>query len=145
MSSLPSAGPKRKGNRTVPTSGGVLDASVLLAAILNEMTVDDAAPWFVDAYLSTVNLSEVVARLTDLGYGTDFIARGLIELDVEVRPFDRAQAERAGLLRPLTRQLGLSFGDRACLALAAELGRPAVTADRAWAKLDIGIPIELIR
>jgi PIN domain nuclease of toxin-antitoxin system len=128
----------------VPASGGVLDASVLLAAILNEMTVDEAAPWFANACVSTVNLSEVVARLSDLGYANDFIAEGLVDLDVEVRPFDRAQAERAGLLRPVTHQAGLSFGDRACLAPAAELGRSAVTADRAWAKLDIGIPIELI-
>lgn len=129
----------------MPTSGGVLDASVLLAAILDEMTVDEAAPWFADAYISTVNLSEVVARLSDLGYSTSFIADGLVDLDLEVLPFDRAQADRAGLLRPITRQLGLSFGDRACLALAAQLGRPAITADKAWAKLDIGIPIELIR
>jgi PIN domain nuclease of toxin-antitoxin system len=95
--------------------------------------------------LSTVNLSEVVAKLVDRGYGADAIARNLDALKLDVRPFDPAQAQRAGLLRGATRQSGLSLGDRACLALAAELDRPAVTADKAWAELDIGIRIELIR
>jgi ribonuclease VapC len=41
--------------------------------------------------------------------------------------------------------LGLSFGDRACLALAKSLVAPALTADRSWARLDLGIAIEVIR
>lgn len=129
----------------MPAIGGVLDASFLLAVILGEIGDAEAEPWFVDACVSTVNLSEVVARLADLGYTPEFIAKGLDEFDLDVRPFDRAQADRAGLLRPATRGLGLSLGDRACLALAAELDRPAVTADKAWAELDIGIAVELIR
>jgi PIN domain nuclease of toxin-antitoxin system len=40
---------------------------------------------------------------------------------------------------------GLSLGDRACLALARLRNLPAVTADRAWAKLDLAIPIEVVR
>lgn len=129
----------------MPISGCVLDASVLLAAILGEITDTEAEPWFADAHMSTVNFSEVVARLSDLGYTSEFIEEGLAELDLDIRPFDRAQAEYAGRLRVATRRMGLSLGDRACLALAAELNRPAVTADRAWAELAIGIPIELIR
>ncbi len=129
----------------MPKGGGVLDASVLLAVVLGEMDAAEAEPWFVEACMSAVNLSEVVARLADLGFTADFIAGGLAKFDLDVRNFDPGQAERAGFLRPLTRQKGLSLGDRACLALAAELGRPAVTADRAWAGLDIGIEIELVR
>lgn len=128
----------------MPTSG-VLDASVLLAIILGEIGAADAKPWLANACIGAVNLSEVVARLADLGFTAEFIDEGLAELDLDIRPFDRAQAERAGLLRPQTRRLGLSFGDRACLALAAELERVAVTADRAWTGLDIGVEIELIR
>jgi PIN domain nuclease of toxin-antitoxin system len=48
-------------------------------------------------------------------------------------------------LRPLTKALGLSLGDRTCLALAIERDCPAMTADRNWAKLNIGVPIQLIR
>ena len=46
-----------------------------------------------------------------------------------------------GLLAPLTKPFGLSLADRACLVLARRLGLPVVTADRAWAKLDLGIPL----
>jgi ribonuclease VapC len=41
--------------------------------------------------------------------------------------------------------LGLSIGDRSCLALAAEHDLPAVTADRAWSALDAGIEVVVIR
>jgi PIN domain nuclease of toxin-antitoxin system len=49
------------------------------------------------------------------------------------------------MLRPSTRKLGLSLGDRACLALAARTRRQALTTDKDWAKLDTGIEIEVIR
>jgi PIN domain nuclease of toxin-antitoxin system len=52
---------------------------------------------------------------------------------------------RAGLLRAGTRGKGLSLGDRYCLALAASRNAVAVTADRAWANLDIGLSIEMVR
>jgi PIN domain nuclease of toxin-antitoxin system len=41
--------------------------------------------------------------------------------------------------------LGLSLGDRACLALAAELGVVALTTDREWARADVGVEVALIR
>ena len=44
-----------------------------------------------------------------------------------------------------TRGLGLSFGDRACLALAQRLGGTALTADRSWARLELDIRVEVIR
>ena len=59
--------------------------------------------------------------------------------------FDLSQAKVAGDLRWLTRVQGLSLGDRACLALARALGLPAMTADRAWAGLEVGIEIRTIR
>ena len=66
-------------------------------------------------------------------------------IGVEIVPFDEPRAYDTASLRSLTRAKGLSLGDRACLALARERGVPAVTADRAWAALDLGIEIELIR
>lgn len=63
----------------------------------------------------------------------------------DIRPFDVELALTAGTLDSRTRDRGLSLGDRACLSLAKFLGVPALTADQAWAKLDIGVIIELIR
>jgi ribonuclease VapC len=48
-------------------------------------------------------------------------------------------------LRASSRAFGLSLCDRACLALAQSLALPALTADRSWARLDLGIAIEVIR
>ena len=70
----------------------------------------------------------------------------LMPSDSEDPPPDFAgDAEIAAALWTLTRAAGLSFGDRSCLALASRLGVPVLTTDRAWAKVDVGVPIELIR
>ena len=59
--------------------------------------------------------------------------------------FDRELAIGAAALLLPTSPWGLSLGDRACLALARLRNLPAVTADSAWAKLDLGVPIEVVR
>lgn len=97
------------------------------------------------AWISSVNFSEVVAKLADRGIPSAAIDQMIAGLDLEIIDFDRDQAMVAGQLRPLTRQLGLSFGDRACLALARSLGAVALTMDRSWAALDIGVAVELAR
>lgn len=59
--------------------------------------------------------------------------------------FDKQQARIAGNLWKQTKELGLSLGDRACLALAQHLELPVLTADKIWQQLDIGVSIQLIR
>ena len=58
--------------------------------------------------------------------------------------FDIFQSEKTAELRPITKHLGLSLGDRACLALAIQENAVAVTSDRTWTMLDI-CQIESIR
>jgi len=58
---------------------------------------------------------------------------------------ERVATALAAALRPRTDALGLGLGDRACLALAQALGVPAMAADRAWANLDVGVDVVLIR
>jgi PIN domain nuclease of toxin-antitoxin system len=125
--------------------GCVLDASALLAAMQGETGAARVESRFGDACISAVNLSEAVAKLTERNVPAQSVIESLSDLDLDVRPFDRSQAMQAGLLRPATRAFGLSLGDRACLALASALGRPALTTDKAWASLDIGVAIEVIR
>jgi PIN domain nuclease of toxin-antitoxin system len=64
---------------------------------------------------------------------------------VALVPFDISDAETTADLWARTRHLGLSLADRTCLALAARLGVPAVTADRAWLDLDLGIEVVCVR
>ena len=95
--------------------------------------------------ISAVNFSEAVAKLRERDWTTQDAQSAMAALNLDVHPFDEAQAFLAGDMRPATRQIGLSLGDRACLALAHSLSGTAVTTDRAWASLEIGIPVEVIR
>ncbi|MGH2396386.1 MAG: PIN domain-containing protein [bacterium] len=122
----------------------VVDASALLAVLENESYADRWAAEIQNAAMSAVNFSEVVAKLADVGMPMPEIRQTLEPLGVQVVPFDTRQAYDAGALRPQTKPLDLSFGDRACLALARSAGLPVLTRDRVWTKLQIGIEIRLI-
>jgi ribonuclease VapC len=129
----------------------VLDASALLALLKGEPGAERVAEALErGAYLSAVNLAEVLSKLADWGEDpAEAQARmaqvGLLGAAVEVLPFTGEDALEVARLRALTRAYGLSFGDRACLALARRLGLPALTAERSWAELDLGIPVEVLR
>lgn len=115
----------------------VIDASALLALIFGE-TLTVARGAFENGILSTVNLSEVVAKMIDVGATAEDAATDIeaLGLDLTILPFERETALLAGELRAGTRQLGLSLGERACLATALSRGLPVLTADRAWTRLD---------
>jgi len=98
-----------------------------------------------DALISTVNYAEVVSKLVELGATLDRARAILRAIDIGVVEFDRPMAERVGELRAATRRLGLSLGDRACIALAERMKSPALTADQRWAQADCGAEIQLIR
>jgi ribonuclease VapC len=123
----------------------VLDASALMA-VLREEPGGAAVEAVLDhVVVSTVNLSEVQAKLVERGTPAEIAWSSLVELDLAVVNFDPTQARVAGNLRSLTRARGLSLGDRACLALAQVRSLPVMTADRAWASLEIGIEIRTVR
>jgi len=123
----------------------VLDASAVLTVLQEEPGSVHVEAHLRTACISTVNLAEVVTKLQDRGFTDAEIDEALSLLDLDVRPFDEVCAILAGKLRGTTRHAGLSLGDRACLALAQSLGATALTTDRAWDALDIGIRIELAR
>ena len=123
----------------------VLDASALLAVIQAERGSERVAEVLDRAAISAIDLAEVVGRLADLGLPGETIRRQLERLDLGVVAVDEDLAYAAGLLRPAARELGLSLGDRVCIALARRLGAVALTADRAWTRLDLGVPVELVR
>ena len=124
----------------------VLDASALLAVLYREPGSAMVERYFGLGVVSSVNLSEVAAKLSDRGVGSQEVLEILLGLGLEVREFDTELALMAGALREVTRPLGLSLGDRACLATARRLRLPALTADRAWAELTLrGVEVVVIR
>ena len=123
----------------------VLDASALLAPLGKKTgweRVHDALP---SAAISTVNLAEVAGKLLERGATHDEVA-ALLDLGIESVPFDQSMAFAAAQLRPVTRPLGLSLGDRCCLATAWCPSRAVLTADISWRRTDVdGLDIQLLR
>jgi PIN domain nuclease of toxin-antitoxin system len=128
-----------------PRTEVVLDASALLAMINGEPGSETVAAALGEAAISAVNLTEVVTKMIDIGIPEDDAWNEAIDLVPRVLAFGSELSRRAARLRISTRTLGLSLGDRACLALAQHLRLPALTTDQAWRSLSIGVEIRLIR
>lgn len=123
----------------------VLDASALLASLRGEPGGEKVDPLLGRAAMSSVNWAEVVQRGLSRGVAVDGLRKDLQALGLTLFPFTVEEAEAAASLWATTRSLGLSLGDRACLALALRLGVPAVTANQRWAALQVGVRIQLVR
>lgn len=116
----------------------VLDASAVLAVLNGERGEKKVVPLLLESAISSVNLSEVAAKLLEAGMDEASAQIAVSVLGIgEVVDFTEDLAWEAARLRPLTKQYGLSLGDRACLAMAIKLNVPAVTADKEWSKLKL--------
>ena len=125
----------------------VLDASALLALLLNEPGAKHVAAVLDGALLSAVNLAEIVSHYAKLGASQSGIEALLTPLPIQLIPIDTGLSYAAGMLRPLTLKGGLSLGDRYCLALARREGVAALTAERRWPEIatEAGVTVQLIR
>jgi ribonuclease VapC len=124
----------------------VLDASAVLALVRDEPGADKVAPHIGRAAISAVNLQEVIKELLLSGLDEATIREVLDELRLDVRAHDTEAAYAAAGLHAQTRQYGRGLGDRSCLALAGQLGVPALTADREWKKVKVkNLKLEHIR
>ncbi len=129
------------------TISSVLDASALLALLFREQGADRfASAAGPRPVMSAVNWSEVSQKSAAYRVDKRNLLSGVLDAGLEVMDVTLDRAERIANLWPVTRPLGLSLADRACLALAIELGRPAVTADRTWGRLSInGLAVQFLR
>ena len=123
----------------------ILDASSILALLNSEKGAEIVQQALPDAKISTVNLAEVVTRLTLIGMSSADIEQILNLLGLESVVFDEEQALQAGIMATMTQEFGLSLGDRACLALGVLTNTPVLTADRAWQNVSLPVEIKLIR
>lgn len=126
----------------------VFDASAILALVNREAGATRVAELLASSdhpAMSAVNALEVMSRLIDGGLTTGDARVAIDGLALDIVPLAYADAVGAARLRHATRHLGLSIGDRACLALAELRGVPAITADRSWERLALTIPVVVIR
>ncbi len=123
----------------------VFDSSVVLAWLLRESGASAILALIPDSVLSSVNAAEAQSRLVRNGLDSKVAWEKVTASVREILPFDAAQAEVAGTLIMQTQAFGLSAGDRACLALGLARNCPVYTADRAWAQLQVGVDVRLVR
>lgn len=125
----------------------ILDASALIALLGDENgceVVEDLLPY---AIMSSVNIAEVARFLVSASeMEIDTIKEVIDHLVPSTVPFDNTHAYLTANIISQTKALGLSLGDRACLALAISTGYPVYTADKIWEKLTIeNLKVHLIR
>ena len=128
-------------------SGVVLDASAVLALLFDEPGAAKVRQRIHGGLLGTTNMAEILAKLVDRGLPIDEAAKAIGMLGMEVVPFFEVHAQTSSAMRLSTRSVGLSLGDRACLALALERDLPALTAERRWPEIAdaVGVKVEVIR
>lgn len=123
----------------------VLDASALLALLRNEPGAEKVAAVLARACISTINLAETFSKMVEYGKPLDAVSYHVDRLRLAVIPFDAEQSRIVASLWKVTRPMGLSLGDRACLALALKSSLPALTTDASWQKCDVGVKVVKIR
>jgi PIN domain nuclease of toxin-antitoxin system len=118
----------------------VLDASALLCLLNDEPGAGRVVEVLTRSVMGTTNLAEVVSKLRERGLSLEEVREALGGLHLDVRPLSPSQAMIIGDLRPATKPLGLSVGDRACLALALDLDAELFTTDA-----DLSSPHRVVR
>lgn len=136
-----------KGGRDLePNSKSVLDASAVLAYLQREPGFEIVQKALMaGAYIGSVNLAEVLGKVVSRVVDAKLVGERLLALGLETVPFNTEDALETAQLYLLTKDAGLSLGDRACLALARRLSLPALTADTAWDAVDVAVTIRQIR
>lgn len=121
-------------------------ASAVLALIHDEPGAGVVVDELRSAILGAANLAEVIGKLVDANTDLARVRERLKAAGVTIEPVLEQDAELAGAMSALTGGRTLSLGDRCCLALSVR-STPAevLTADRAWAELDLPIRVRLLQ
>lgn len=122
----------------------VVDSSAMLALLLGEPGAQAVGAQLDKAVIGAANFAEILGRLAEAGGDASAWSQRLRGV-IAVESVSARHAEIAAALLPVTRAAGLSLGDRLCLALALDLGAPALTCDRAWGRVSHGADVRFVR
>ncbi len=116
-----------------------------MAALLGEVGGDFVFTRLRGARMSAANFAECLSRVVERGGRIGAVEAIVRSYEITLIPFGAEHARIAAELREPTRHLGLSLGDRACLALARDLSIAVLTADHRLSQADVELVIEMIR
>ena len=104
---------------------------------------------FPDAYITAVNMAEVIVKLDRLGAPGMTFARDLVSAGLTVVPMCWTQTAHITTVLALEDMMStrrrLLLGDLCCLAYTIEQQIQVWNADRAWADLDVPANVLVIR
>lgn len=123
----------------------VFDSSAVLALLKMEKGHKMVSDNLDNALISSVNFTEVATVVFRRGFAQEEVLDSLTNSFPNIIDFDKEQSLIAASLDNITKEYGLSLGDRACLALAKHKNLPVITADKIWKEIDLGLDIRLIR
>ena len=124
----------------------LLDTSAVLGYLQDEPGCEMVAAEILtgQASMCVVNQTEVLSKLCDKGMSRADAQKALSKLALLAEPFTADTALEAARLRPLTREHGLSLGDRACLAAASLRQCAVLTGDRDWLYIADAVGLKII-
>lgn len=123
----------------------VVDASAAMAFLKREPGGDRLRAYLTQSYMSAVNAAEVVQGMRRYGYDSEASLLVLQNIGLRIVDADLPMARIAGNLERETKSIGLSLGDRFCLALALERSVPVVATDRRMAETNLPLTVVLLR
>ena len=124
----------------------ILDASALITLLSEEKGHEIIASVLPRSVMSSVNIAEVAKFLIEKrGLSKEEVSNIIQNLIETIIPFDTDLALISADIIQQTKVIGLSLGDRACLALALSTGYTVYSSDRIWSQLQLSCKIMVIR
>jgi PIN domain nuclease of toxin-antitoxin system len=136
---------QQKSKQPAKNKKTLLDTSAIIALLRKEPGYEILEDLIANSSISSVNLSELVAVLARSGITETEIDEIITDLVPEIIPFSENLAIQAGKLTNQTKGLGLSLGDRACIATGIHHNMTIYTTDKIWQELKAPADIILVR
>ena len=123
----------------------LLDASCILAWVFDEQGATKVEAKLSTAYITSVNISEVIDRLHNRGDDGFGLVQDLVSHGLTVVPFALPHLGSLHILYSALNGAKISLGDRCALTYGIHQEMDIWTSDRMWAKLVLPTKVTLIR
>ena len=125
----------QKNKLSTKSKKSLFDTSALIALLKREPGYEILEELIANSSISAVNLSELVSVLTRSGITENEIDGIITDIIPEIISFSENIAIQTGKLSKHTKKLGLSLGDRACIATGIHHNMTIYTTDQVWQEL----------